>query len=215
MNRFSLGRSALLAGAFGLLLGSTALGQYPDYPRGAHSQQANRVVEGTVESVVHERHGDRVRLTSGMDLLVPFSVTGMRQGRQWGASALQPGDVVRMTVYSRQGDGRDAEVRSIEFVSSYNEGYRNNGYNNNGYNNGYNNGAFITGRVVSIDRRSRVVVVDQDNGPAVNVDLRQLSNSSSRIKTFRRGDRVSISGIMDRTGFLVADDVRFDPRNRH
>lgn len=210
MNRFSLGRSAVLAGALGLLLGSAALGQTNDYPRGVHGQYANRVVEGTVASVVHERNGDRVRLTSGMDLVVPFSITGTRGGRQWGASSLQPGDVVRMTVFSREGDGRDAQVRSIEFVSSPNDGYRNNGYNN-----GYNNGALITGRVVSVDRHSRVVVIDQDNGPTVNVDLRQLSNSSNRIKTFRRGDRVSISGTMSRSGYIVANDVRLDPRNRH
>ena len=36
---------------------------------------------------------------------------------------LLPGDVVRLNVYSREGDGRDAQVRSMEILSRYDNGY--------------------------------------------------------------------------------------------
>jgi len=74
------------------------------------------MVEGTVASVEHARNGERVRLTNGMDLVVPDSVMDVSQGRRRGASTLQRGDVVRMTVYSREGDGRDARVRTLEIL---------------------------------------------------------------------------------------------------
>ena len=99
-----------------------------------------------------------------MDLVVPPSITGMYQNRRYQAAMLVPGDVVRMNVYSREGDGRDAQVRSMEILSRYENNYGRNG--NNGYRNGYNE-RLITGTVVSYDRRSNLAIVQTDNGRTV------------------------------------------------
>lgn len=192
-----LTRNMALAGAVTLLLGSSAFAQNRSYPRtyeqGANRGYANRTVEGTVASVVHGRHGDRVRLTNGMDLLVPNSVTSMNQGRRYGASMLQPGDVVRMNVYSREGDGRDAQVRSLEILQT---------------SSGYNNDHRLNGTVVSINRRARTLVMQTDNGRTVNVDFNAYAGrGTTSAGTFRRGDRISVSGRMDR-GTVIADDVQ-------
>lgn len=205
-------RSIALTASLTLIGGTAAMAQNGRYDRTAANGYANRVVEGTVASVVHERNGDRVRMTNGMDLLVPTSITGMRQGRRFGASSLRPGDVVRLNVYSRQGDGRDAEVRSIEYVESngaYNNGtYRNDGMNrnNNGMrrNNAYRN-TQIAGSVVSIDRRARRIVVQADNGQAVTVDVSGSNNASWN--SYRRGDRVVVDGVT-RNGMFIATDLR-------
>ena len=198
-------RSIALAASLCLVGGSAVMAQTTRTSRG----YANRVVEGTVASVVHERNGDRVRLTNGMDLLVPTTITGMRQGRRYGASSLRAGDVVRMNVYSREGDGRDAEVRSLEFLQqagTYNNNgtYRNNNgtYRNNG---AYGRNAEITGSVVSVDRRARRLVVQADNGQAVTVDVSGSSNASWN--SYRRGDRVVIDGVT-RNGMFMATDLR-------
>ena len=190
--------SIALAASLSLLVGSSAIAQPTRSERTAGRGYANRVVEGTVASVVHERNGDRVRMTSGMDLLVPTSITGMREGRRFGASMLRPGDVVRMNVYSREGDGRDAEVRSIEFVSygSYNN-------NNNGMRRNRRN-VEMTGSVVSVDRRARRLVVQTDNGQAVTVDLTGYTGTNYN---YRRGDRVIIDGVT-RNGMFMATDLR-------
>jgi hypothetical protein len=113
---------------------------------------------------------------------------------------LVPGDVVRLNVYSRQGDGRDAQVRSMEILSRYDNSYGRNG--NNGYRNGYND-RLISGTVVSYDRRSNLAVVQTANGRTVNVDVNVYGGRN----TFRRGDRVNISGRMN-GGTFVADGVR-------
>jgi hypothetical protein len=190
-------RNVALAGTVTFLLGAPAFAQNPNhnYPRSndqaANRGFANRVVEGTVASVVRDRNGDRVRLTNGMDLLVPNSISSMNQGRRFGASMLQPGDVVRMNVYSREGDGRDAQVRSLELVST---------------SSAYSNDRRLNGTVVSVDRRGRNLVIQADNGGRVNIDLTTYGrgrNSSS----FRTGDRVSVTGRMNH-GTLIADDVR-------
>ena len=112
-----LPRSIALAGALTLMLGSTASAQNVYRQQNSNRGFANRVVEGTVSQVIRDRNGDHVRLTNGMDLLVPNSITGVTEGRRWGASTLRAGDVVRLNVYSREGDGRDAQVRSIELLS--------------------------------------------------------------------------------------------------
>src|SRR5664279_5867940 len=98
-----LTRNMALAGAITFLLGSSAFAQYGSNPgpdRAAGRGYANRVVEGTVASVAVARNGERIRLTNGMDLVVPNSITGANQGRRYGAATLLPGDVVRLTVYS-------------------------------------------------------------------------------------------------------------------
>jgi hypothetical protein len=194
-----LARNMALAGALPLLLASSAFAQNRNYPgtyQTANRGYANRTVEGTVASVAAARNGgEHVRLTNGMDLVVPPSITGMYQSRRYQAAMLLPGDVVRMNVYSREGDGRDAQVRSMEIVSRYSNG-------NNGYRNGYND-RLITGTVVSYDRRSNLAVIQTDNGRTVNVNV----NAYGARNAFRRGDRVNISGRMDR-GTFVADGVR-------
>ena len=86
--------------------------------------------------------------------------------------------------------------------------YGNNGYgNNNGYRNGNNgygyNDRLVSGTVVSYDRRSNLAVVQTDNGRTINVDV----NAYGGRNAFRRGDRVNISGRMNR-GTFVADGVR-------
>jgi hypothetical protein len=138
-----------------------------------------------------------------MDVVVPASITGMYQNRRYQAAMLVPGDVVRLNVYSREGDGRDAQVRSMEILSRYDNNYGRNG--NNGYRNGNNgwNDRLITGTVVSYDRRSNLAVIQTDNGRTVNVNV----NAYGGRNAFRRGDRVNISGRMDR-GTFVADGVR-------
>ena len=105
-----------------------------------------------------------------MDVVVPPSITGMYQNRRYQAAMLVPGDVVRLNVYSREGDGRDAQVRSMEILSRYENDYGRNG--NNGYRNGncYND-RLITGTVVSYDRRSNLAVVQTDSGRTVNVNV--------------------------------------------
>jgi hypothetical protein len=207
-----LARNIALAGALPLLVASSAFAQYGSNQgtyRAANRGYANRIVEGTVASVAAARNGgEHVRLTNGMDLIVPPSITSNFQNRRYQAAMLLPGDVVRLAVYSREGDGRDAQVRSLEIISRYNNG--NNGYRNgnggyrngNNGNNGYND-RLIAGTIVSYDRRSNLVVVQTDNGRTVNVDV----NTYGGRNAFRRGDRVNISGRMDR-GTFIADGVR-------
>jgi len=202
LNTKALLRNAALAGALPLLVASSAFAQYGTYPgtyRAANRGYANRVVEGTVASVAVGRNGgEHVRLTNGMDVLVPPSITSNYQNRRYQASMLVPGDVVRLNVYSREGDGRDAQVRSMEILSRYSNSYG----NNNGYRNGYNERQ-ITGTVVSYDRRSNLAVVQTDQGRTINVDV----NAYGGRNAFRRGDRVNISGRMNR-GTFIADGVR-------
>jgi hypothetical protein len=199
-----LARTIALAGALPLLAASSAFAQYGSYPgtyRAANRGYANRTVEGTVQSVSVARNGgEHVRLTSGMDVVVPPSITSNYQNRRYQASMLVPGDVVRLNVYSRQGDGRDAQVRSMEILSRYDNSYGRNG--NNGYRNGYND-RLISGTVVSYNRRSNLAVVQTDNGRTVNVNVNAYGNRNA----FRRGDRVNISGRMN-GGTFVADGVR-------
>ncbi|HXH91518.1 MAG TPA: hypothetical protein VNN25_08055 [Thermoanaerobaculia bacterium] len=197
-----LSRNMALAGAFTFLLGSSAFAQYGSYPgtyRAADRGYANRVVEGTVASVAVARYGERIRLTNGMDLVVPNSVTAVNQGRRYGAATLLPGDVVRMTVYSREGDGRDARVLSFELLQS----------NSNSY---FGNDRRMSGTIVSFDRRNRSMVVQTDRGRTVSVDL-STYNGRMSWDTFRRGDRVSITGRMDR-GNVFVEDIRVDNRDR-
>jgi hypothetical protein len=212
-----LARTIALAGALPILAASSAFAQYGSNPgtyRAANRGYANRTVEGTVASVAVARNGgEHVRLTNGMDVVVPPSITSNYQNRRYQAAMLMPGDVVRLNVYSRQGDGRDAQVRSMEILSRYensygrngNNGYRNGNNGNNGYRNG-NNGYYdrqITGTIVSYDRRNNLAVVQTDNGRTVNVNVNAYGNRNA----FRRGDRVNISGRMDR-GTFIADGVR-------
>jgi len=194
-----LARNLALAGALPLLVASSAFAQYGSYPgtyRAASRGYANRTVEGTVASVAVARNGgEHVRLTNGMDVVVPPSITSMYQNRRYQAAMLVPGDVVRLNVYSREGDGRDAQVRSMEILSRYDNG-------NNGYRNGYND-RLISGTIVSYDRRSNLAVVQTDGGRTVNVDVNVYGGRNR----FHRGDRVNISGRMNR-GTFVADGVR-------
>jgi hypothetical protein len=195
-NSGNAARKIVLAGAFPLLLASSVFAQdyYPrtDQPVVTGQGFANRMVEGTVASVAPGRFGERIRLTNGMDLVVPQSVIPTNQGRRYQMSMLQPGDVVRMAVWSREGDGRDARVRSVELL-------RSGGLNN------YDRG--LTGTVVSFDRRNSVLVMQTDSGRTFNVSL---VNNDTR---FRRGDRISVTGRMDRgNGVFVADGVRVNNR---
>jgi hypothetical protein len=195
------------------MLGSTASAQNVYRQQNSNRGFANRVVEGTVSQVVHDRNGEHVRLTNGMDLLVPNTITGVTQGRRWGASTLHAGDVVRLNVYSREGDGRDAQVRSIELLSS-NTYNNNNGYNNGrNNNNGYNN--MMSGTVVSVDRRAHTLVMQADNGRTYSVDFNSWSGRDTTIGTYRRGDRISISGRMGRGNTVIASDVRVTGTTRN
>lgn len=201
-----LARNLALAGALPLLVASSAFAQYGSDPgtyRAAGRGYANRTVEGTVASVAVARNGgEHVRLTNGMDVVVPPSITSMYQNRRYEAAMLVPGDVVRLNVYSREGDGRDAQVRSMEILSRSDNGYGRNG--NNGYRNGYND-RLISGTIVSYDRRSNLAIVQTDSGRTVNVDVNVYGGRNR----FHRGDRVNISGRMNRDrGTFVADGVR-------
>jgi hypothetical protein len=209
LNTKVLLRNIALAGALPLLVASSAFAQYGSYPgtyRTANRGYANRTVEGTVASVAVARNGgEHVRLTNGMDVVVPPSITSMYQNRSYQAAMLLPGDVVRLNVYSREGDGRDAQVRSMEILSRYGRNGNNdrrNGNNGYGNRNGYND-RLISGTVVSYDRRSNLAIVQTDNGRTVNVDVNVYGGRN----TFRRGDRVNISGRMNQ-GTFVADGVR-------
>ncbi|MGA8809795.1 MAG: hypothetical protein WB973_18135 [Thermoanaerobaculia bacterium] len=198
LNTKALLRNFALAGALPLLVASSAFAQYGSYPgtyRAANRGYANRTVEGTVASVAVARNGEHVRLTNGMDVVVPNSITGMYQNRRYQAAMLVPGDVVRLNVYSREGDGRDAQVRSMEILSRYDN-------RNGNYRNGYND-RLVSGTIVSYDRRSNLAVVQTDNGRTINVNV----NAYGGRNAFRRGDRVNISGRMDR-GTFIADGVR-------
>jgi hypothetical protein len=190
-------RNIALAGTVTFLLGSPAvMAQGRGNTRTTAQGWANRVVEGTVRSVAPDRDGEHVRLTNGMDLLVPRSLTRMRQGRRYTAS-LQPGDLVRANVYSREGDGRDAEVRSFEILQT-------SGYNNN---NQRLNGQRLNGTVVSVNRRSNLMVMRTDNGRTLNVDLGTYNGrGTTSARTFRSGDRITVTGRVDR-GTVIADDV--------
>jgi hypothetical protein len=200
-----LARNIAIAAALPILAASSAFAQNRSYPgtyRSANRGYANRIVEGTVAAVAPARNGgEHVRLTNGMDLIVPPSITGTYQSRRYEAAMLLPGDVVRMAVYSREGDGRDAQVRSLEILSRYENDYgRRN--RDNGYRNGYNE-RLITGTVVSYDRRSDLAIVQTDNGRNVTVDMNVYGGRGA----IRRGDRVNISGRMNR-GTFIADGVR-------
>jgi hypothetical protein len=192
-------RNLALAGAVPLLLASSAVAQSGYYDQAPSRGYANRIVEGTVASIAPARNGERIRLTNGMDLVVPNSVIATNQGRRYQTSLLQPGDVVRMTVYSREGDGRDARVRSFEFLRSANA------YNDNDRRDGrdYDNDRSIAGTVMSFDPRSNMLVMQTDGGRSINVDVRTYRGR------FHRGDRVSVSGRMDRSsGNFVAVGVQ-------
>jgi hypothetical protein len=192
-------RNMALAGTMTFLLGAPVFAQNPNhnYPRSNDNRGfANRVVEGTVASVERDRNGDRVRLTSGMDVVVPNSISSMNQGRRFGASMLQPGDVVRMNVYSREGDGRDAQVRSLELLSS---------------NPVYGNDRRLSGTVVSVDRRGRNLVMQTDNGRRFNIDLSTYGRGRNA-SPFRTGDRISVTGRMNRD-VLIVEDVRIATPN--
>jgi hypothetical protein len=205
-----LTRNMALAGAFTFLLGSSAFAQYGYYPgtyRTADRGYANRVVEGTVASVAVARNGERIRLTNGMDLVVPNSITAVNQGRRYGAATLLPGDVVRLTVYSREGDGRDARVLGFELLQS-----NSNSYYGNDRNSYFGNDRRMNGTIVSFDRRNRSMVVQTDRGRTVSVDL-STYNGRMGWDTFHRGDRVSITGRMDR-GSVFVEDIRVDGGDR-
>jgi len=201
-------RNIALAGSFTLLLASSAFaqsgyyGRGDDYGRGEYSAGrgfANRVVEGTIASAEQTRFGERIRLTSGMDLVVPNDVLATNQGQRYQTSLLQPGDTVRMTVFSRAGDGRDARVRSFEIIRSASYGRGNRDWNGS-----YDNRS-LAGTVVSFDRRDGVLVLQTDSGRTMNVSLQSYDGR------LRRGDRVSISGRMDRDrGTFIAAGVRVD-----
>jgi len=202
LNPKNLVRNAALAAALPLLVASSAFAQnrtYQETDQRHDHAYANRTVEGTVASVSLDRNGgQRVRLTSGMDVVVPNSITAMNEGRRYQASMLQPGDVVRLNVYSRQGDNRDAQVRSMEIVERSANHRRMNGYNDR----------FVNGTVVSFDRRNNLMVVQTDNGRTVNVDLNDYRASNNRGAWYRRGERVSVTGRMNRGGSFVADGIR-------
>jgi hypothetical protein len=189
LNTKTLTRNLALTGALTLLFSTSSFAQSGYGQRTRPSQRyANRVVEGTVQSVEVARNGERVRLTNGMDLVVPNSIVSTNQGRRYGAATLRPGDVVRMNVYSREGDGRDAQVRSLEILQT---------------DSFYSRDRRLTGTVVSFDRRDRALVMRTDNGRTLNINLGTTSRQSTR---FREGDRISVSGRMDR-GTLVVDDI--------
>lgn len=212
LNTRTIARNMALTGAFSLLLGTSAFAQ-PRIDHNVYERTAgytNRTVEGTVAAVVRDRDGARVRLTDGFDVFVPRSVAWDYQGRRGQANLLLPGDVVRLDVYSRKGDGRAAEVRSMQILSRYRDrNDRNDRYDRN--NAGVRR---LTGTVISLDRRANVMVMQTDNGRTITVDLRNYDGGQRGSSRFRRGDRVSVSGRMDRGGFL-ADDVRVDnQRNR-
>ena len=196
-------RNIALAGAVTLLLASSAFAQSDNDGRGERSADrdfTNRVVEGTILSAEQTRFGEHIRLTSDMDLVVPNSVLATTQGRRYQISLLQPGDVVRMTVSSRESDGRDTRVRSFELLRSG---------NGNRDNDGYNNERNLNGTVVSFDRRGGVMVLQTDSSRTINVDVRSYDG-----RRFRRGDRVSVSGRMDRDrGTFVAAGVRIVDRD--
>lgn len=177
------------------LVGPSAFAQYGSYPRTYQRAQwgyANRVVRGTVVAVSNMRYGQRIRLADGMELVVPESALSSMRGRR-GAAELVPGDVVRMAVYSVQGDGRDARVLSIELLQS------------NSY---YGNNRRIAGTIVSVNRRDRFMMMETDGGYRMNVDLRAYAGRDwSVLDRFRRGDRVSISGRIDR-GTIIAEEIR-------
>lgn len=189
-----------MAGAVVMLLGTSLTAQDRSRPRSTAAERgfANRVVEGTVASIVHAQRGERVRLTNGMDLLVPNSITSNERGRRSGAATLEAGDVVRMNVYSREGDGRDAVVRSLEIIER------------NGV---YQNDRRMRGSVVSYNRRDRAMVMKLDNGRVVDVDLSSLSDDSRSGRRFRSGDRISVTGRMNR-GTIIAEDIRTNERGR-
>lgn len=199
-NSRNIARKIVLAGAFPLLLASSVFAQdyYPrtDQPVVTGRGFANRMVEGTVASVAPTRYGERIRLTNGMDLVVPNSIIPTNQGRRYQMSMLQPGDVVRMAVWSREGDGRDARVRSVELLRSAGV-----------YNNERGFERSVTGTVVSFDRRNSALVMQTDNGRTFNVSL---VNNDTRL---RRGDRISVTGRMDRgNGVFIGEDVRVNSR---
>lgn len=189
--RNSFIRNLAATAAFSLLLGAPALAQY----RYENNGYANRSIDGTVASVVHGRNGDHVRLTSGMDVYVPNSIIPLNGGRNYAVSQLQPGDVIRADVFSRRGDGREAEARSVEVLQTrYGRNYNNNNYG------GY--GREWTGTVVSVDRRNDLLVLQTDRGRTMTVNVNGRS-----LRGFRRGDRVSVTGRMN-NGSFYADDIR-------
>jgi hypothetical protein len=196
-----LPRSIALAGALTLMLGSTASAQNVYRQQNSNRGFANRVVEGTVSQVIRDRNGDHVRLTNGMDLLVPNSITGVTEGRRWGASTLRAGDVVRLNVFSREGDGRDAQVRSIELLS------RSGGYNNSSN--------VLSGTIVSVDRRANSLVLQADNGRTYSVDFNSWAGRNSNARAYRRGDRISVSGRIGRGNAFIATDVRITGTTRN
>jgi hypothetical protein len=114
-----------------------------------------------------------------------------------------PCDVVRANVYSREGDSRDAEVRSFEILQT-------SGDNNNQRLNGQR----PSGTVVSANHRSSVMVMRTDNGRTLNVDLGTYNGrGNSTARNFRAGDRITVTGRMDR-GTVIADAISINSTRR-
>lgn len=103
-----------------------------------------------------------------------------------------------MNVYSREGDGRDARVRSLEILQT------------NGRNQRNRNNSLMSGTVISVDRRANTLVFRGDDGRVTTVDLNTYGQRDSTTNSLRRGDRVSVSGHMNRGGVVMANDVRID-----
>jgi len=102
-------------------------------------------------------------------------------------------------VYSREGDGRDAQVRSLELLQT---------------GSAFGNDRRMNGTVVSFNRRSRTLVMQTDNGRSVTVDLNAYGRGTNSVGNFRRGDRISVSGRMN-GGTVVADDVRMNNNSQN
>jgi len=85
---------------------------------------------------------------------------------------------------------------------------------NYNYNNSYNNDKRFDGTVVSFNRRRDTLVMRSDEGRNVNVSMRAMDGRNNTSGTnFRRGQRISITGRLDR-GVLIADDVQRIRDNR-
>ncbi len=90
------------------------------------------------------------------------------------------------------GNTPPARVRSIELLRLGREGY---------------NDRRFDGTVVSFDRRDNILTLQTDSGRTINVDVQ---NFDGRL---RRGDRVFVSGRLDRdSGNFIADRVRVRER---
>jgi len=163
-------------------------------------------VYGRVEGVVRQVNADEGRVMVETDRREVITIRATRntpvryRGQTYQISNLETGDRVRIEPQSTSTSGGEVTARSIEVLSSVQEGGTTRSVTQ------------VSGRVTRVDRTTEMVRVDTGRGE-VRVDLTNAYDSSGsrvRARDLQAGDRVQITGSFGATADLfAATTVRF------